>query len=150
MSPDPALAITPHMSYAQMRHYADVEGIAVESEANLGHDLWGMYDDSSRMILIERKATYRQKRCALCHELVHWRYGDSFRDHVLKAKAECRTRRMTAKLLIDPQEYKQLEIVYDGDRARIADDLDVTQQVLTDYQSFLVENPGLKNLCSTH
>jgi antirestriction protein ArdC len=152
MSDDPGgrLTITPHMSYGQLRKYSASLNVSIASAVNIGHGLAGLYDDATNSIVIERNMTYTQKRCTLVHELVHWSRGDSFKDHVLHAKAERKARRDTALMLIDPVEYASAELLCEGNEFAIADELDVTPQVVRDYQSFLVDKPGLKNLCSTH
>ncbi|MCI1984111.1 MAG: hypothetical protein LKJ47_05000 [Bifidobacteriaceae bacterium] len=139
MSDDPGgrLKITAHMTYGQMRKYATSLNVNIASAPNIGHGLAGVYDDATNSIVVERRMTYTQKRCALAHELVHWSHGDSFRDHVLHAKAERRARRETALMLIDPIEYASAESVYEGNIYDIAEGLDVTPQLITDYQYLL-------------
>ena len=51
-----------------------------------------------------------------------------------------RTRRETALKLIDPLEYRTAEAMYEGDAYQIACELDVTLQVIQDYQQLLDSN----------
>ena len=67
------------------------------------------------MILIDRRLTYTAKRCVLTHELLHWKH---------------------------PTELALLERMYEYEW-QIADELNITTQVLEDYRSTLDTN-----LCS--
>lgn len=125
------------MSYGELRHYAEFLGVNVSSAVNIGNNLIGIFDLATNTIILERNATYRQKKCALAHELVHWYYGDEDGEHILKAKAETRTRHVTARLLINSSEYAKAEELYDGEIGGIAEELDVTPQVVRDYQELL-------------
>lgn len=81
--------------------------------------------------------TYRQKRCALAHELMHWRRGDQTCSTCESCRQERRARRDTALALIDPVDYATAENVCDGDPSAIADELEVTKQVIDDWQNLL-------------
>ena len=48
-----------------------------------------------------------------------------------------RTRRETALKLINPLEYQTAEAMYEGDPYQIACELDVTLQIIQDYQRIL-------------
>lgn len=78
-----------------------------------------------------------QRRCTLCHELVHARHHDNGCGTPYSVKAERRARRQTALRLIDPVEYASAEAICEGDAYRIACELDVTLQVVRDYQDML-------------
>lgn len=82
--------------------------------------------------------TYSGKRCTLVHELVHWWYGDDDCSNA-RSRQERRTRTQTALLLVDPMELAALERMYD-DMWSIANELNVTTQVLTDYRQILSEH----------
>jgi Zn-dependent peptidase ImmA (M78 family) len=144
-SDDPGgrLAIGPNTKYNEMRHYADSLGVTVAS-ALLHDDLAGVYDDSAKTILIERRMTYTQKKCALTHELVHWSHGDCACDPMFHVKEEQRARKETAELLISELEYRVLESIFEGDIYKMADEMNVTPQVLKDFQSGL-DNRSEKN-----
>lgn len=125
------------LSYGAMRRVADNLDVEVRS-AILPHGYYGLYDDRQRLIIIHRNMTYTMKRSTLTHELVHWAHGDDAFRGVAGNRMERRTRRQTAMLLVDPLEYAQVEQVYDGDVFRIAAELDVTKQVVEDYQNMVL------------
>ena len=106
------------------------------SSVILPDGLWGCYDASNSVILIDRRLTYTAKRCVLTHELLHWKHGDDGRAND-RSRQERRTRTQTALLLIDPIELAALERMYDDDLWSIAEELNVTTQVLTDYRAML-------------
>ncbi|MFY1723585.1 ImmA/IrrE family metallo-endopeptidase [Bifidobacterium breve] len=131
----PDLPIDRRMTYGAMRRA--IIGLPVTvSSAILPDGLWGCYDGENNVILIDRRLTYAAKRCTLVHELLHWRHGDTGCSNN-SSKLERRTRRQAAHLLIDPAELALAERMYDDDLWSIADELNVTMQVLTDYQAML-------------
>lgn len=102
-----------------------------------------MTDDTfedALVILIDRRLTYAAKRCTLVHELTHWRHGDASCGHVARSREEHRARRETALTLIDPLHYGLLEQMYDGNSWNIAQELEVTQQVLGDFRQIMAEH----------
>lgn len=125
------------MTYGQMRRLAARLGVNVFSSAEMNGSLAGAYDEETQSIVIDHRMTYRQKRCTLAHELVHWMHGDQICATGLMDRAEARTRRETATLLISPVEYAMVEAMYDADPACMADELDVTRQVIDDYRQIL-------------
>ena len=130
----PDLPVDRRMTYGQMRRA--VLGLhVVVASAVLPGDLMGCYDKRRDVILVDRRLTYRAKRCVLVHELVHWAHGDD--GEYARGLCEARTRRETALTLIDQDEYELAERTYDGNPWAIADELDVTMQVLRDYRSML-------------
>lgn len=131
----PDLPISCDMTYGAMRRA--IIGLPVTiSSAILPDGLWGCYDASNSVILIDRRLTYTAKRCVLTHELLHWWHGDTGCSNN-SSKLERRARRQTARLLIDPAELALAERMYDDDLWSIADELNVTTQVLTDYRAML-------------
>lgn len=131
----PDLPIDRRMTYGAMRRA--IIGLPVtESSAILPDGLWGCYDATTGVILIDRRLTYTAKRCTLVHELLHWKYGDDGCSND-RSRQERRTRTQTALLLIDPIELAALERMYDDDLWSIADELNVTMQVLEDYRHTL-------------
>lgn len=131
----PDLPIDRRMTYGAMRRA--IIGLPVTvSSAILPDGLWGCYDAENHVILIDRRLTYTAKRCTLVHELLHWRHGDTGCSNN-SSKLERRARRQTARLLIDPTELALSERMYDDDLWSIADELNVTTQVLTDYRAML-------------
>ena len=130
----PDLPVDRRMTYGQMRRA--VLGLhVVVASAVLPGDLMGCYDKRRDVILVDRRLTYRAKRCVLVHELVHWAHGDD--GEYARGLCEARTRRETALTLIDQDEYELAERTYDGNPWAIADELDVTMQVIRDYRSVL-------------
>lgn len=111
-------------------------GVRVE-ERRLPSGLCGVYYEPARLIVLDESLPDFQRRCTLCHELVHARYHDSGCGTAYGAKAERRARRETALRLIDPVEYAAAEQVYDGCVWRIACELGVTMQVINDYRQIL-------------
>ena len=126
------------MTYGQMRMAVLGCDVTVAS-AILPGMMAGMYDEASRTILIDRRLTYRQKRCTLVHELMHWRHGDGECSWG-QGKAERRARRETALTLVSPIEYALAEQLYDGKPEPIAQELNVTRQVIEDYRMMLHES----------
>lgn len=131
----PDLPIDRRMTYGAMRRA--IIGLPVTaSSAILPDGLWGCYDNETHVILIDRRLTYTAKRCTLVHELLHWRHGDDGCAND-RSKQERRCRTQTALLLIDPIELAALERMYDDDLWLIADELNVTMQVLEDFRHTL-------------
>ena len=114
---------------------ADHMGIQVR-EKRIADDLNALYDDRKHIIYLSVGLNDRQKRCALAHELIHAKHHDTGRD----PKSEWRARKETALWLINPLDYANAERVYDGNTYAIAVQLDVTLQVLHDYQQILSES----------
>lgn len=132
----PDLPIDRRMTYGAMRRA--ITGLPVTvSSAILPDGLWGCYDASNSVILIDRRLTYTAKRCVLTHELLHWRHGDTGCSND-SSKLERRARRETALTLVNPTELALLERMYEYE-SQIADELNVTTQVLTDYRQILAE-----------
>ena len=128
--------LTSTMTYGQMRRYADTLNVTISS-ALLPAGMPGFYDEATRTILIDRQLIYCQKRCTLVHELIHWQHADATRDGVYGPRLERRTRRETALKLVNPFEYQTAEAMYEGDPFQIACELDVTLQIIQDYQHIL-------------
>lgn len=136
----PDLPISRDMTYGAMRRA--IIGLPVTvSSALLPNGLWGCYDNETHVILIDRRLTYTAKRCTLVHELLHWKHGDTGCSNN-RSKQERRARRQTARLLIDPAELALAERMYDDDLWSIAEELNVTTQVLTDYRAMLNTSPN--------
>ena len=130
----PDLPVDRRMTYGQMRRA--VLGLpVVVASAILPGDLMGCYDRRRDVILVDRRLTYRAKRCVLVHELVHWTHCDD--GEYARGLCEARARRETALTLVDPGEYALAERMFDGNPWAIADELDVTMQVLRDYRAVL-------------
>lgn len=111
-------------------------GVRIE-ERRLPGGLCGVYYEPAKLIVLDESLPDFQRRCTLCHELVHARYHDSGCGTAYGVKAERRARRETALRLIDLVEYASAEMLCDGDAYRIACELDVTLQVVEDYRTRL-------------
>ena len=111
-------------------------GLAVES-TDLPRDICGLYDDRHGLILLADWLNQRQRRCTLCHELIHAKYHDSGCGTQYGAKCERRCRRETALALISPVDYGVAEEIYGGEAWPMAVELGVTVQVLMDYRQLL-------------
>lgn len=130
----PDLPISCDMTYGAMRRA--IIGLPVTvSSAILPDGLWGCYDNETHVILIDRRLTYTAKRCTLVHELLHWKHGDDGCAND-RSKQERRCRTQTALLLVNPTTLALLERMYEYEW-QIADELDITTQVLEDYRSTL-------------
>ena len=124
------------LTYGQMRNA--ILGLDVRvCSALLPDRTYGLYDESKRLILIDRRMTYTRKRCTLMHELVHWLHGDQTCTGVIGNRHERRTRLETARRLISPLEYATAETIWDGKPGPIASELNVTQEIVEDYRSML-------------
>lgn len=129
-----SLPLNLHDTYGHIRMAIYAAGLDVEvrSAPHLPGDMNGCYCERTQTILIDRQLPYVMKRCTLVHELVHWLHADSG-----CGVNEYRTRMETARLLVDKDEYRKYEAMYDGDMWNIASELEVTTQVITDYQQLL-------------
>ena len=127
-------------------HYSDSEKQATQRVSEILRSLSDTFalaaDDATRTIYLHDRLNARQKRCTLLHELIHAHYHNGPRTGPYGAREEQRTRRLTASKLISMPEYRLAEQIYDGDVYRMACELDVTVQVLRDYQAMLAERPA--------
>jgi hypothetical protein len=138
----PDLPIDRRMTYGAMRRA--IIGLPVTvSSAILPDELWGCYDATTDVILIDRRLTYAAKRCTLVHELMHWRHGDAACDRLGRGREERRARRESALFLVEPMRYGLLEQMYDGNSWNIAQELEVTQQVLGDFRQVMAERVSI-------
>lgn len=98
----------------------------------------GIYNDRYKSIVIDYRLPYAAKRVTFAHELVHFAYADDKCQTVLHSRNEIRTRKATALALVDIVQYATLEQEYDGDLFKIADELEVTVELLTDFQKYVL------------
>lgn len=112
-------------------------------EEELPENVNGVYDERTRIIVIDPRLNERQKRCTLAHELFHWMHGDECRQTRYGGKAETHVRRETAILLVNPFDYIRSERMYEGEPFPMAVELNVTVAVLEDYRSALADTPAL-------
>lgn len=114
-------------------------GLRVE-EDRLPRGMNGCYCDALGLIVLHDKLNARQRRCTLCHELIHARHHDPGCGTRYGAKCERRCRRETALALISPVDYGMAETVYEGNTWMMAVELGVTIQVLDDYRQLLYDS----------
>lgn len=127
----------------------DLEALAEHLQVSIVEDtlsgaLCGWFDENERCVHVDERLSYRQRRCVLAHELWHAFFHHESTVHVYAVKDELRVRRLTARLLISVNDYKMAEFMYEGEPFAMAQELDVTLQVLHDFQSLLKEH---SNLC---
>ena len=125
-----------HQTYGTMRRIVDKLSVNVCS-AILPDGYYGFYDETRQLILIDRRMTYRRKKCTLVHELVHWSHADTTCTGPYGSKCERRARYETALRLINPAEYATVEQIYEGEQFHMADELDVTPEIIDDYRHIL-------------
>jgi len=106
-------------------------------EQSLPDGLCGAWHEASRTIFLHDQLNQRQRRCTLCHELIHAKYHDSGCGSRYGVKCERRCRRETALALISPVDYGMAEEIYGGAVWPMAVELGVTVQVLMDYRQVL-------------
>lgn len=122
------------LTLENLYNYAEQARITIiETPLNTTHS--GYYDHATHTILLDNMLNDRQKRCTLAHELIHAKYEHTGHD----PKNENKTRKETALWLIDIFDYTQAEHIYDSNNTLIGIELEVTQQVLADYQNILKE-----------
>lgn len=121
---------------AELHRNAESMGLTIVSY-RLPRDTCGLYDDRRKLILLADWLNQRQRRCTLCHELIHAKHHDSGCGTQYRLKCERRCRRETALVLISPVNYGMVEQVYEGNTWMMAVELGVTIQVLNDYRQLL-------------
>ncbi|MDK6445751.1 ImmA/IrrE family metallo-endopeptidase [Alloscardovia omnicolens] len=112
-------------------------------EDTLSGALCGWFDENERCVHVDERLSYRQRRCVLAHELWHAFFHHESTVHVYAVKDELRVRRLTARLLISDDQYAMVEAMFDAEPYAMAQELEVTLQVLLDFQSLLEEHPRL-------
>lgn len=121
---------------AELHRNAESMGLTIVSY-RLPRDTCGLYNDRRKLILLADWLNQRQRRCTLCHELIHAKHHDSGCGTQYGLKCERRCRRETALVLISPVNYGMVEQVYEGNTWMMAVELGVTIQVLNDYRQLL-------------
>lgn len=100
-------------------------------------DILGYYDHAKRTIVIRKGMTVRQTRCVLAHEVAHAKMGHVCSDGAEERRADM----MAAAMLVSPTAYAHAEAI-DPDPHAIADELDVTVDVILDYQAMCLQRLG--------
>ena len=114
-------------------------GVRVE-ERRLPSRLCGFYYEPARLIVLDESMPDFQRRCTLCHELIHAKHHDPGCGSRYGLKCERRCRRETALALISPVDYGMAETVYEGNTWMMAVELGVTIQVLNDDRQLLYDS----------
>lgn len=125
-------------TYGRMRMalYQLAPSLVVQSTVLNGR-LMGCYDSQLEAITIDRSMTLDDKKCTLIHELGHWVFDDDSRPPY-GAKRERATRQLTASTLIRADDYRQAELMYEGDMFLMANDLGVNPDIILDYQKLVI------------
>ncbi|WP_382307367.1 ImmA/IrrE family metallo-endopeptidase [Herbiconiux sp. UC225_62] len=100
--------------------------------------LLGFYDHDDSAIYVEIGLTRAERREVIAHELGHAKYCHTCES----ATGERQANRYAASLLVDPDAYARAESI-SHDVAFIAEELDVTPQIVLDYQHYCIEKIGL-------
>lgn len=99
----------------------------------------GQYLHHERRILLSERLTQRESRCTLTHEVAHAEVGDTpTLFGPLHWRQERRARRTAATRLIDEAALLRACRMYDGDHRLIANELEVTLDVLEDYEALVL------------
>ena len=106
---------------------AEAWGIRLIETSSLDPRFNGMYLAQHHAIVLRTDLDYWTRRSCLAHELGHARYGDA---HYANPRSEARADRFAADLLIDPDQYLQLEQLHDGHTGAIAHELGITPHLL--------------------
>ena len=114
------------------------EGLGVRVEDDDAHrlrpgDLGGWFP-TERLIVVCPNLGPRNRVHTLGHELGHAAHGDPAGHY---PRYEHRADLYAAELLIDPREYAELEMMYDGQAGAIAADLGVTVSLLATWRNHL-------------
>ena len=127
------------MNDSILTSWSETLGVRIE-ERRLAGDRCGIYYDPLRLIILDERLAGFQRRCTLCHELIHARHHDPGCGSQYGIKCERRCRRETALALISPVDYGMAETVYEGNTWMMAVELGVTIQVLNDYRQLLYDS----------
>ena len=94
----------------------------------------GGWFPTERLIVVRPDLGPRNRVHTLAHELGHAAHGDPAGHN---PRYEHRADLYAAELLIDPREYAELEMMYDGQAGAIAADLGVTVSLLATWREHL-------------
>jgi len=100
-------------------------------------EVLGAYDHSTRTIHLSFGLTPFELRSVLAHELAHCLMGDQCSTSANERRAE----RHAAQMLIAPEDYAAAESI-DPSPAAIADELQVTVDIVTAYQEQCLQRLG--------
>jgi Zn-dependent peptidase ImmA (M78 family) len=107
---------------------------------------WGEYHHGERVIVLRCGMTELQQRCTMAHELVHAERGEvTTGEQVLDARQERRADRIAALRLVTWTDYVRACRTHRHERALVADELRVTNQILRAYERELRQRPALRH-----
>lgn len=115
--------------------------LSVEIEyTDLTHlDRDGDYDHATRVIRLQSGMAHRLLRSVLAHEVAHAVFEDiPSRNVPANAKQERRADEWAALQLVDLIEYRDAELLHDGNVALMAQALDVIEDIVYAYQRVLL------------
>lgn len=114
------------------------ELLALAAQYGVGVHYWdlpertrGLYDHEEKLIFLNLRLTYYERRSTLAHEIGHAHYGHE----CSYPRGEKQARAFASKLLIDPEEYARLERI-NPDPHWIAEEFSVTAEIIFDYERF--------------
>lgn len=115
--------------------------------SRLPRDVRGYYSPHERRIYFDLSLTPNERRATIAHELGHHHHGHDCSTPANERQADV----FAATLLIDPDEYVQVARVVKS-RAEIADELDVTEDIVEVFELHCIERIGdtvytRKHLC---
>jgi Zn-dependent peptidase ImmA (M78 family) len=100
-------------------------------------DLVGFYDHDESTIYVEMNLTRAERHEVIAHELGHAKYCHT----CASPSGERQANRFAASLLVDPLAYARAEAI-SHDVAFIAEELDVTPQIVRDYREYCLMRLG--------
>jgi Zn-dependent peptidase ImmA (M78 family) len=120
----------------ELLHFATQNGVQVHA-THLPEGILGEWDEQAHRIWFDIRLTPAEQRSVIAHELGHWYYGHTCSTGRNERQADC----FAAALLINPDEYARIEQISD-DVEYIADELQVTEEVISDYRRYCLKRIG--------
>lgn len=121
----------PPLGIPQLHQLAENMGVQLIRHTG---GLKGWYDHATRTISTRRGMAVHQYRSTLAHELGHAWYGDTRTGFgYYDRRQEDRAWQFATRLLICPDEFKSAAIWHNDFLPAIADELEVTQHLLSHY-----------------
>lgn len=105
--------------------------------SHLPDDVRGYYSPHERRIYFDLSLTPNERRATIAHELGHHHHGHDCSSPANERQADV----YAATLLIHPDDYAQVARVVEG-RAEIADELNVTEDIVEAFERHCIERIG--------
>jgi Zn-dependent peptidase ImmA (M78 family) len=115
--------------------------------AHLGDDILGAYSPLESRVYLDLRLTPSERRSVLAHELGHVHHGhtcDLGRDSALERQADA----YAAALLVHPEDYAAVEQI-STDTHYIAEELNVTTDVIDDFRRYVLRQFGSRTYAGT-